>query len=462
MGERTPRFDFSTLGPGDALQDDSFKFSNQDIQLLDRLLQYGLADHHHTAQPAGAGDPSLPLTTSQANSGGTIPAGIRYYYQYTYVDANDSETAAAPAVFVETAPPVGDPGAPALVWDPAGGILPPGSYTYVLSAYKSATTLETRAANPAYKLLNGSTTTSSITLTMPSLPSGATGWNIYRKKPGSPRFYFLAQTTGSSYVDDGTVSEDPTRSIPTANTTNSDNVIHLTLPGATPSLPAPFVSWKIYRTDVVDNWSASLLHHVVEETSPGSGVIQATYEDIGQATILGTPPSKSQRFGSPPKVTLTDASDVQGFLPPGRNVVPTVLATFTVSGLVSVTPGTFIWVCPYDEAQIAFVRAYLGVNAAPTAQPVIVDVNKYYASMATPGWTTIFTNQANRPKVLVGDWLGATTVPNILSLVAGDALSVDVDQAGGGATPGDYNLVVDIVGYAKSGSETTSYVWTTP
>jgi hypothetical protein len=89
---------------------------------------------------------------------------------------------------------------------------------------------------------------------------------------------------------------------------------------------------------------------------------------------------------------------------------------------------------------------------------VIVDVNAYRG--ATPVWQSIFADGPLRPSVPVGVTVGDPSTPNaIRHLVRGDMLSVDVDQAGGGSTPTDTNLTVNILMYVKSGSETQSYTW---
>jgi len=45
--------------------------------------------------------------------------------------------------------------------------------------------------------------------------------------------------------------------------------------------------------------------------------------------------------------------------------------------------------------------------------------------------TTIFTTQANRPKILAGATVGAEAVPDQAVIAAGDVLTVDVDVAAG-------------------------------
>ena len=70
-----------------------------------------------------------------------MAAGLRFYYEYTLVDADGFESAPSPATFVDTQPPVAEPSAPTLSYVNDAGSLLPGSYSYVLSAYKAANTL---------------------------------------------------------------------------------------------------------------------------------------------------------------------------------------------------------------------------------------------------------------------------------------------------------------------------------
>jgi hypothetical protein len=200
-----------------------------------------------------------------------------------------------------------------------------------------------------------------------------------------------------------------------------------------------------------------LLHHIIEETFVGSGIIDPTYLDEGQTTTAGSPPEESLVLAQPSKVLLTDLAEVAGILPVGANIVPHQ-ATFVYGGALEVATGTVVWRCPFDYAQIQSCSATLGRDSTPASTDVIVDVNLYSPSAATPSWGTIYTTQANRPRVEVGEFIGTPTVPNIIDLVEGDLLTVDIDQVGGGATPTDYDLTVTIYMYIRSGDQDTSVV----
>ena len=202
----------------------------------------------------------------------------------------------------------------------------------------------------------------------------------------------------------------------------------------------------------------SLVAWVTTETTVGSGVVVTTFTDPGIGTQTGQPPQVSQLVGSPPPISLTDGSEVSGKLPPGRNVIP-VTVTFSFGGVLEPQIGEFVWPFEYTEGWIVSARATLGRSSSPAVQPVIVDVNKYDTNAATPFWDTIYTTQANRPVVEVGEFVGDPTEPDIQHMLNGDLLTVDVDQAGGGASPTDEDLLVTLLMFVYAGDEDTSFVF---
>lgn len=79
-----------------------------------------------------------------------------------------------------------------------------------------------------------------------------------------------------------------------------------------------------------------------------------------------------------------------------------------------------------DAFTISHVKVYS--TAVPTGASLIVDVNI--------NGTTIFTTQANRPSVAASANAANSGIPEIISLAAGDRLTVDVDQIGSTAAGG--------------------------
>ncbi len=74
------------------------------------------------------------------------------------------------------------------------------------------------------------------------------------------------------------------------------------------------------------------------------------------------------------------------------------------------------------------------VATQPTGASIKVDVNK--------NGTTVFTTQANRPTIAVSTNVSSQAVPDVTSLVAGDYLTVDVDQIGSTIAGSDLVVVI--------------------
>lgn len=91
------------------------------------------------------------------------------------------------------------------------------------------------------------------------------------------------------------------------------------------------------------------------------------------------------------------------------------------------------FVAPCDLT-LAFVSLYS--DTAPVGADLIIDINK--------NGVTMFTTQANRPKVLDGENAGADAIPDIISITKGDRIDIDIDQVGS-TTPGGNPLRVTIV-----------------
>lgn len=442
MAGTTDHYGLTQIEAGESFSTDGYKYTKADRQTIDTLAYLGAEGHHHTGEAGFIEEPSTALNLSLSSTGGTIPAGTRVYYKYTYVNERGEESIAGPEAYVDTPDPVDEPSAPTLTRVTTGGTLLGGNYYYVLSEYVGTSINESRALNPAFIAIPSTTSTNMVTLTMPSIGLGD-GWNIYRRKPGQNKYFWLDSVDSSTpeYDDTGSVTEDCDRTLPTRNSTNASNSIVVTLPGATPTVPESY-TWRLYRTYTAGNWSSSLLSWIVEETSEASGIITPTYTDVGLSTQEGTFPEASLVINSPSKILLTDGAEVEGVLPANAVAYP-VQIEFGSPGALSVASGTFTWLCDYPAIEVIACRAHLGRGSVPASTDVIVDVNAA-SDPDTPVFATIFTTQANRPRVLVGDQVGARAQPDIKLFTRGAQLSVDIDQTGGGATPTDSDLVVTI------------------
>lgn len=458
MPRYTDRWGLSILGSGESLQSDGFKFTDADRRLIDRLLTYATEQHHHTGTTGEDHTPDAGLNLTLYTTGGNIPSGARYYYRHTIIDDLGNESLPSPPQYIDTPPTVANPGAPALNYVAGSGSLQPGGYSYVLSAYKGASTQETKAINSAFITVPGGNVANEVSLTLPARPLGADGYNVYRKSPSGMHYLWItdiaAPTPLQVWVDDGSITGDCDRSLPPINRTGGTNAIVVSYPGATPYIPDGW-SWRVYRSADPTNWGRSHLKDLTPIGATPTTPVQ--FIDAGLAPTVGGPPAKAQVINAPPKIDLTDAAEVQGSLPPGLLVAPQMI-TFTRTGPVELVEGTFTWVCDYDQADIIYCRAYLGAGYTPANDAVIVDVNALRPSQGSTTWESIYTGPT-RPRIAVGENLGDPATPAIRHLELGDALSVDVDQTGGGATPTDFNLTVNVLLYVKAGSETTSYPW---
>jgi hypothetical protein len=183
MPRYTSRWGLSVLGSGDSFQSDGFKFTDADRRLIDRLLTYAAEQHHHTGERSENLTPTAGPTLNLSTSGGTLASGARFYYRYTIVDDIGNETGPSPMGFIDTPATIETPGAPALAYLSGTGGLEPGGYSYVLSAYRGASTQETKAINSSLINITGAYPTNEVTLTLPAPPPGADGLNVYRRTP---------------------------------------------------------------------------------------------------------------------------------------------------------------------------------------------------------------------------------------------------------------------------------------
>lgn len=463
MAGSTDHYGLITLEGGESLSTNGYQFTNADRQRIDQLLWLGAEGHHHTGAVGSIQEPASGPTLTLQTTGGSIPAGTRVYYRISYVDSNGLESVSSAESFIDTPDPIDSPGAPSLAYSTTGGVLAPGVYYYALTAYVDASIAETMVGPTTYIQVPITTHTNLVTLTLPSLPAGATGFNVYRRAPGQTKYFYLASvdmtvaTPPLTYVDSGSVEEDCDRSLPTKNSTNSSNSVIVTHSGATPAVPVGY-TWKVYRTYVNTNWQNSLLAWVVEYVSESSTIITPTYTDVGASTTTGSPLDISQVTDSPSRVLLTNGAEVQGALPGAMVGGFLFEKSFFFPGLVQAIPGESTWAVPFEEVEIVGVICSLGRGSTPVGQAVIADV--VVSSGVTPvSWTSVFALTADRPTVPVGQTVGAyalaTAGTTTRRLVRGDTLSADVAQAGGGATPGDEDLNISVFMLVRSTSGIT-------
>lgn len=459
-GTRTPNFAFTALGEGENPTGDDWKFYNHDRYLLDALLNRALRHLHDGSagellEPSTA--PSLELDTT---SGGVLPAGRRIFYRYSLVDQYGTESAASPVSYLDLPEPIDTPGAPVnITTQTTGGTHLPGTYYYKLSAYVGANTVETRTGDPQIVIIQPGTSTNQIGFNLPTLPTGADGFNVYRKKPGGDYGYLTsipAAEVFDQFVDDNTITDDCLRRLPVTNTTGGSNAVLVTLPGATPTVPEGY-TWKIYRTYDDASWSSTFIVHVVEETTEGSGIITPEYLDLGVGTQAGTPLEESPQFPVSELIDLT--TSVTGELPLGR-VAHIDTPEFHVEGPVTVAAGVKQWVCEHPVAFVLWARGHLDYGSTPAVDPVTYDV----VTHGSAGDTVLTPIDATVTEIPAGENIGerAAFDPTAVgaTLFRGESITVDVTQAGGGATPTDSGLSVTVfilgVAYATTPTQPVS------
>lgn len=92
-----------------------------------------------------------------------------------------------------------------------------------------------------------------------------------------------------------------------------------------------------------------------------------------------------------------------------------------------------------DSVLIGFDMTIAGIileiGTAPTGADVIIDINK--------NGTSLYTTQANRPTIVIGETTATAVNPDITSLAAGDVLTFDIDQIG--STIAGSNLAMTII-----------------
>lgn len=468
MSRFTPRFGLQVIEPGDDPYQNGHKFFAADRDTIDTILWLAMAGHVHDGAVGATEPPDTAPELELDTIGGTIGAGARIWYTYTLVNQlTGLETGPAPVSFIDTPEPIDSPDSPTLSWGSLSGTLLPGQYFYILTAWTDANTNETKAENAIGVIVSPGTNTNRIIITLPELPDGADGFNIYRRTPGGTKYLHLAEvdmtvaTPPTQYIDDGTVEEDCDRTAPYKNTTNSTNTVTITYPGATPTVPVGYF-WKIYRTVSENDWSASLLTTVVEETEENSGIITPVFVDEGFDTTTGEPPSGTFDYDSPGKIDLTDAAHVTGYLPMGRVSAFPYVVTLFFPGTQTEGVGDAEWPCPFPEAKVIHAVAALGRGSAPAADDLIADV--VIGKGTTPTFTSVYAAEADMPTIEVGENktdTAAVATGTLLNrtIELGDVLSADIIQAGGGATPTDEDLTVNVLLYVHIGDEDVSEVW---
>jgi hypothetical protein len=367
MASETQHYGLTKLGPGEGLHAGGGRFPSADRDTIDQVL-YLAANHVHTGAAFTSNAPTTAPTLTLSTSGGTLPAGTTIRYAYTYTDPESGETTISPVATVATAAQITAPAAPTFSLQSTGGALPPGEYFYVLSAYQGTTTVETKALNPVTVTIPAGSAENVVELTMPALPPGATGFNIYRRPPNTTAYHHIAFTTAATFNDTGGDLG--------INTTNGTNQVTVSIA----SVPVDNL-WTLYRS-YTTSFDNTLL--VTQDE------FDLNYVDTGAGTSLGTPPSQALAVGTPSQIDLT--TNVQGVLPlanggTGGTDAPTARTSLGAAADVEVVKLT-------GDQTVAGIKTFSASPVAPTPTTASQVVIKSYADALPRGYYDIITHGA--------------------------------------------------------------------
>lgn len=130
---------------------------------------------------------------------------------------------------------------------------------------------------------------------------------------------------------------------------------------------------------------------------------------------------------SPNRIIITSARA------PGVQQFLYQMYVFTVPGNLSAGTGRARL---YMPSAVTFSNVRISAGTTPLGSEIIVDVNK--------NGSTVFTTQANRPKIFAGQTTDAVSVPDISEIVAGDYITVDIDAVGSIFAGSDLTVQIEL------------------
>lgn len=429
MAQTTP-LGLTVIPPGGDLSANGYGLTSRDPVLVDRLLRSLMGHRHNGGVPTVEESPDPPTLANLDEVGGLLP-DTTYYYRISEMRGGGLvpfESPASTSTWVHT--PAGLT-APVITDDDVtvstmGGGLAPGFYQYAVTVYDTFYTLDTNCPSPVSVMLaplDGDE--QEISISLPSLPTGADGWNIYRRVPNGLTFQLLETLVGeqvSPFVDDGSIIED-SRVLPTRNLSAWKRSVTVTRP------PGVTGDWVVYRSRDDSNWAGSRIAVVdsAEDSIP----------DTGLPSDFLTPQDSFSAYWEPGRVRgdeIVETAQVLRFFRPG-------------AAATGVMPGGE-WVCPFAEARLVGVGAHLAVGTTPTSQDLLYTVQQWDGS----AWDDVFSG------VIESDASGGDAVVDPpVEFAQGDRVRVNVSQVGSG---GDVDLAVNLNIWAHPGW--TAVTWNEP
>lgn len=302
----TDYFGFTRVGQGESVAKDGHAALDLDVVTRD-ALHHAHEIHDHSGH-ARLQDPSVPPVLATSTTGGSLPAATAFYYKVGLIDKYGLETAASPEQSISTGAQIASPTPPSVQVEPEGGTVTGGLYSYVIT-YATDSGGETLPSRTS-EIVVASGSANRIRLDLPALVAGATRYRIYRRRPGQALYYYVADVTAGPWYDTG-LAEDVTINPPTANTTNAQNSITVTIP--TGVVAANVFGWKIYRSTTPGTYTGhSLVHEVVEPTAEFDTDLRTTWVDTGDTLHQGMPRTRSATLSGGIPIDLTN---IQGQFP---------------------------------------------------------------------------------------------------------------------------------------------------
>jgi hypothetical protein len=446
----TANFGLNKFGSEGRITDNGSKFSNKDRDTIDALLFTLYSHDHRLVNTVVLEGPDQDPDLVAASGSGTLGANTNYFYRIAFVDGNGSETLASPAAIVQTDAPLGVPPVLDVQTADTGGTLDPGTYKYALSYYQSSGG-ETTAPNISNVVVPIGTSTNQNTITLDTLPSGATGWKIYRKEPGDSEYFLLASvTSGPTYVDDGTTDPDCTKKRATSNSTNASNSITISIHSTDLPLDSRVVSWRIYRSTSGNFGERSLIATQTETTTENGTDLVTSYTDNGDIGQTGIP---LQQTTIPPAIPQLDAGDI--FTATGKRLdasfapLGTKLWTTFISGNV-VNATTYNKIVPPYDMHVERIDLFYQ-NGGPTGtsganyttvrvtdDSLIDEVQEVYTDAAPNNEIQFLSNNATGGDFTISfDGQGPT---NALDYNAPVEVTAETQELYNNGTTGDFTL----------------------
>lgn len=322
----TDFFGFTRVGEGESISKNGYAFGDGDQLVKDRLFK-ALEMHSHDGDLALT-NPTVAPGLTPVSSSGSLPAATIFYYKASFIDKYGLETAASPEATVTTQAQMSAPSPPTYAVEATGGSVLGGSYGYSISFLTASGGETTPSTTLEVAVTTG--TSNRIRLDLPALPTGATRYNVYRRRPGQGSYYYLGTTTAGPFYDAGEV-EDTTVTSPVFNTTNNNSSVTITIP--TGSVPDKVYGWKIYRTTTPGTYdSFSLVHHVVEPTTEFGSDLRTSWTDTGDVLQEGSPKVRSSVLSGGVAFSL---SDLEGEIPMAATARGSRVLSITAHGTVT-------------------------------------------------------------------------------------------------------------------------------